>query len=91
MKKESLGALLDNLKYFEQSLDITNLNKADLIRFYLSSYQFFRKKYDNARSPQKKIEHQKQYKNFWNLYCWMVSSSREKTATLKNNDFYDFM
>ena len=92
-KKESLGELLDNSIYYKKQLlkelGDKKLEKSTLVRYYFSNYQFYRKKFEDEKLNENKINYKKNFKNFWNLYSSKVSVSNT-TERNKNPDFYQF-
>ena len=72
-QKESLKNLLDNVEYYLGLLDLKDLKKPVLIKYYLSNYQFFKRKEENAKSDTKKRIYQRQYENFFGLYSFLVN------------------
>ena len=67
-KKENLTDLLDNINYYTNIVNLGNPPLSILTRYYLSNWQFYKRKKENAKTEKRKIKYGGKAQVFWNNY-----------------------
>tara|TARA_Y100000310_G_scaffold100335_1_gene98195 strand:+ start:388 stop:651 length:264 start_codon:yes stop_codon:yes gene_type:complete len=71
MKKRSgsLKDLLNNVKYYASLMEIEPVLESIKIRHYISNWQFYKRKAENAKTKTMMLRHQQKMTEYWDLYC----------------------
>ncbi|MGV8151576.1 MAG: hypothetical protein ACP5OG_00705 [Candidatus Nanoarchaeia archaeon] len=67
-KKENLKELLENITYFQDKIKVDKPKKADLIRYHLSNWKYYKAKSENSLVQKSKLEYQEKANKAFELY-----------------------